>query len=70
MVFEPDKLRAARLTFNPPHSQEMAAKMMGVSWISVNRWENGKSYPSGLYLKAVERYIEQAKKAYAKVVHV
>ena len=67
--FEPDKLRLARLMFNPPHSQERCAQQIGVSWITVNRWENKRSMPtSGPTLKAIELYIQKAMRERKKVL--
>ena len=30
-------------------TQEGLARLLGVSFVSVNRWENGRQLPSGLY---------------------
>lgn len=35
-------------------SQEQLAQKLGVSFVSVNRWENGKSKPSALAIKALK----------------
>jgi len=36
-------------------TQEQFSRKLGVTYVTVNRWENGKSVPKGLSLKALER---------------
>ena len=59
-VWNPDALKAARRIFG--HSQEKAARNMGISWATVQRWEKGKVVPRGLYMDRVVDYIKEAKK--------
>ena len=40
-------------------SQEDLAKELGVSFATVNRWENGKTQPSKLAKKQLELFIAQ-----------
>lgn len=40
-------------------SQEDLAKELGVSFATVNRWENGKTQPSKLAKKQLEQFIAQ-----------
>lgn len=35
-------------------TQEQFSQELGVTYVSVNRWENGKSTPRGLSLRALE----------------
>lgn len=44
-----DDIREFRIQNNL--SQQDLAEMLGVSWVSVHRWETGKSQPSKLCLK-------------------
>jgi len=39
-------------------TQEQLAHKLGVSWATVNRWENGKSKPSPLAMKQIENLTE------------
>ena len=50
-----ERLRAARVAHD--HTQEEAARAMGVTVGAVSRWERGQRAPTGLCRKAVERYI-------------
>lgn len=43
-------------------SQEDLAKELGVSFATVNRWENGKTQPSKLARNQFERFCETQKK--------
>jgi putative transcriptional regulator len=38
-------------------TQEQLANALGVSWITVNRWERNKSRPSPLALEKLENFI-------------
>ena len=40
-------------------SQEDLARELGVSFATINRWENGKSEPSRLALSAVKDFCEK-----------
>ena len=40
-------------------SQEDLARKLGVSYATINRWENGKSTPSRLALSAVKEFCEK-----------
>lgn len=40
-------------------SQEKLAAKLGVSFRTVNRWENGHAVPSALALKQVEKLLQQ-----------
>ena len=40
-------------------SQEDLARELGVSYATINRWENGKSTPSRLALSAVKEFCEK-----------
>ncbi len=43
-------------------SQEALAQALGVSFATVNRWENGKTTPSRLARKQVESFCEKMMK--------
>ncbi len=43
-------------------TQEAFARKLGVSYQTVNRWENAKRVPTGLYLKALEQLQRKAAK--------
>lgn len=43
-------------------SQEELAHALGVSFATVNRWENGKTVPSKLALRQFEQFCAQKKK--------
>lgn len=43
-------------------SQEELAHALGVSFATVNRWENGKTVPSKLAQRQFELFCEQKKK--------
>ena len=40
-------------------SQEALARLLKVSWITVNRWERGKPEPSYLVLKGIELVLKE-----------
>ena len=40
-------------------SQEDLARELGVSYATINRWENGKSTPSRLALGAIKEFCEK-----------
>ncbi len=40
-------------------SQEALARLLNVSWITVNRWERGKPEPSYLVLKGIEAVLKE-----------
>jgi len=40
-------------------SQEALARLLNVSWITVNRWERGKPEPSFLVLKGIEAVLNE-----------
>jgi len=40
-------------------SQEKLARLLNVSWITVNRWERGKPEPSFLVLKGIEAVLKE-----------
>ena len=40
-------------------SQTQFAKESGVSYTSVNRWENGRSLPTKMMLLVIHRYFEE-----------
>ena len=40
-------------------SQEKLARLLNVSWITVNRWERGKPAPSFLVLKGIEAVLNE-----------
>lgn len=40
-------------------SQTQLAKELGVSYTSVNRWENGRSLPTKMMLLVICRYCEE-----------
>lgn len=48
-------------------SQEELAHALGVSFATVNRWENGKTVPSKLAQQQFERFCAQKKKQGALV---
>jgi len=40
-------------------SQEELARRFGVSWMTVQRWESGKTKPFGLYKQKIENFIKR-----------
>jgi len=42
-------------------TQERLARELDISFSTVNRWENGKSCPKGLFLKALKELRSQTK---------
>lgn len=49
---EPEEIRALREHLHL--TQEMFARILGVSFATINRWENGKSAPSGDYARVLQ----------------
>ena len=43
-------------------SQEELAHIIGVSWATLNRWENGHTTPRGLQKKSIERILARLRK--------
>ncbi len=43
-------------------TQEQLAHKLGVSWTTVSRWENGRSKPSPLALKAIRQLTNEEMK--------
>jgi len=43
-------------------TQEQFAAKVGVTWSTVNRWENGRGKPSPLALRRIEELQEKLKK--------
>ena len=41
-------------------TQEQFAANVGVTWSTVNRWENGRGSPSSLAIRAIEKLQDQA----------
>lgn len=41
-------------------TQERLARELDISFSTVNRWENGKSRPKGVFLRALEQFRAQA----------
>jgi DNA-binding transcriptional regulator YiaG len=42
-------------------TQEAFAARLGVTWVSVSRWENGHSTPRGLSVKALNALAKRAR---------
>lgn len=40
-------------------SQEQLSQRLGISWMTIYRWESGKTKPIGLYRKKIERMIKK-----------
>ena len=53
-----EKIRALRLKLGL--TQEQFAQKVGVSFSTVNEWENGKRKPSPLAMKQLESLIQEA----------
>ena len=49
---KPEDIRALREQLEL--TQEVFARILGVSFATVNRWENGKSMPSGDYARVLQ----------------
>jgi DNA-binding transcriptional regulator YiaG len=49
-----DAQRIANLRNKLGLTQEQFAQKLSVTYVSVNRWENGKALPKGLSIKALE----------------
>jgi len=56
-VITPEMLRMARKLHH--HSQEDTAAHMGVSIVSISRWERGQTEPMGLFKFAIAEYIQE-----------
>jgi transcriptional regulator with XRE-family HTH domain len=52
-----DEIRALRVRLGL--TQEQMAQRMGVSFATINRWENGKMTPRGLYARALDDLAHQ-----------
>ena len=48
----PKQIKALRLSLGL--SQENFGGKVGVSWTTINRWENGKSKPHKVFVKIME----------------
>ncbi|MFI0477753.1 MAG: helix-turn-helix domain-containing protein [Candidatus Rhabdochlamydia sp.] len=48
----PEEIQSIRLSLGV--SQEKFASLLGTTVVSVNRWENGKTKPSRLYVKEIK----------------
>ncbi len=63
LTHQGSRLAAAALVKELRHrlqlSQEGLARRMGVSYPTVNRWENGHSQPSPMALKLIELLLKQ-----------
>lgn len=57
-IYTPEKIKDLRKRLNL--SQEEFAQKLGVSFTSVNRWENGQAKPSKLAKKQIEAFIRQS----------
>lgn len=55
--FAPDSIRTTRRRLQL--SQADLARELGVSYASVNRWENGQSKPSKLAIVQMERFFKK-----------
>ena len=63
-MFTPERLAAIRGSLGL--AQEGMARLLGVSFASVNRWENGHSSPTGTVMelyRALDHAIRAGKKA-------
>ncbi len=56
-MLEPSDLKRYRKQLKL--SQEALARLLNVSWITVNRWERGKPEPSFLVLKGIEAVLNE-----------
>ncbi len=56
-MFKPSDLKRYRKQLQL--SQEALARLLNVSWITVNRWERGKPEPSFLVLKGIEAVLNE-----------
>lgn len=48
----PEEIQAIRIKLGV--TQEKFAQLLGTTVVSVNRWENGKTRPSRLYIKEMK----------------
>jgi DNA-binding transcriptional regulator YiaG len=55
----PELLRSLRKTLGGV-SQEQLAHRVGVTWSTVNRWENGRGNPSPLARQKLDQLLEEA----------
>lgn len=55
-----EQVKAVRMALNL--SQEELAHALGVSFATVNRWENGKTSPSKLAQRQFEQFCEDKRK--------
>ena len=53
-VISPKEIKSMRRSVRM--TQEEFAHELGVTFTTVNRWENGKAIPSRLAIRALERY--------------
>ena len=60
----PERIREERLAFGL--SQEQLAQSIGVSFTTVNRWENGKAVPSKLASIQLEKFFASKSKSKPK----
>lgn len=44
-------------------TQEKFAALLGVTWLTVNRWENGRTQPSPLAIKQIEEILHSTSDA-------
>ena len=59
---EPDRARLVRqLRERLGLTQEKFAARLGVSFPTINRWENGRSIPSPLALQRIEQILQEMK---------
>jgi len=56
----PEEIKEIRAKFGL--TQEGFAREMGVSFATINRWENGRAVPKGLYLKVLREYQAKARR--------
>lgn len=55
-----DEIRAIRKSLK--FTQERFAQKLGVSYATVNRWENGVSVASSLAIQSIKRLVEERQK--------
>jgi DNA-binding transcriptional regulator YiaG len=48
-----------KIRLNAFMSQQDFAKVLGVAYSTVNRWENGKGYPTYKAMKAIDDYCRE-----------
>lgn len=59
----PEEIQSFRLSLGV--SQERFAHLLGTTVVTVNRWENGKTKPSRLYVKE----IKELRNSHGKHIH-